>query len=264
MSDYLVTDTELTGIANAIRTKGETSGQLTFPAGFTSAVNAIPKHFWEGANMEFVQDLATINWTLDDTSYSSWTPSGTQTMIKDRTDAATFVADMTNYDYLIQWKVKIIPQYSNDAEKKGYEICDYATANSYMCRLPSNYTKLRTNSYNSSYSFNSVYRDLYVLYDINGNMNMTYAPGYGIYTGSSAVSFSSTASDNPTITIKTPTIYVRCSNSHFSTANATKINTTNTTINMVASLYRFQLGDSFMREMYKQLIDWYNEDNPQS
>lgn len=42
MADYLVTDTELTSIANAIRTKGGTSAQLTFPTDFVSAINAIP------------------------------------------------------------------------------------------------------------------------------------------------------------------------------------------------------------------------------
>lgn len=42
MADYLVTDTELTSIADAIRTKGGTSASLTFPTGFVSAVNDIP------------------------------------------------------------------------------------------------------------------------------------------------------------------------------------------------------------------------------
>lgn len=42
MSDYKVTDSELTGIANAIRTKGGTSSPLVFPNGFTSAIGAIP------------------------------------------------------------------------------------------------------------------------------------------------------------------------------------------------------------------------------
>ena len=41
MSDYLVTDTELTGIANAIRTKGGTSSELSFPSDFVSAIGAI-------------------------------------------------------------------------------------------------------------------------------------------------------------------------------------------------------------------------------
>lgn len=41
MSDYIVTDTELTSVANAIRTKGGTSGSLAFPSGFVSAINDI-------------------------------------------------------------------------------------------------------------------------------------------------------------------------------------------------------------------------------
>mgnify|MGYP006991641226 CR=1 FL=1 len=42
MADYLVTDTELVSIADAIRIKGGTSSPLTFPAGFVSAVSNIP------------------------------------------------------------------------------------------------------------------------------------------------------------------------------------------------------------------------------
>lgn len=40
-TDYLTTDTELTSIANAIRTKGGTSANLTYPAGFVDAIDAI-------------------------------------------------------------------------------------------------------------------------------------------------------------------------------------------------------------------------------
>lgn len=35
-------DSDLTSVANAIRTKGGTSADLAFPAGFVSAVTAIP------------------------------------------------------------------------------------------------------------------------------------------------------------------------------------------------------------------------------
>ena len=41
MADYIVKDTELTSVANAIRTAGGTSSLLTFPNGFTSAINNI-------------------------------------------------------------------------------------------------------------------------------------------------------------------------------------------------------------------------------
>ena len=41
MANYLATDTDLTAVANAIRTKGGTSAQLTFPHGFVDAIEAI-------------------------------------------------------------------------------------------------------------------------------------------------------------------------------------------------------------------------------
>ena len=41
MANYLTTDTDLTAVANAIRTKGGTSAQLAFPSGFVDAIQAI-------------------------------------------------------------------------------------------------------------------------------------------------------------------------------------------------------------------------------
>ena len=41
MSNYIVSDSDLTSIANAIRTKGGTSAQLPFPTGFVSAIGEI-------------------------------------------------------------------------------------------------------------------------------------------------------------------------------------------------------------------------------
>lgn len=42
MANYIASDTDLTAVANAIRTKGGTSAELEFPSGFVSAVQAIP------------------------------------------------------------------------------------------------------------------------------------------------------------------------------------------------------------------------------
>lgn len=42
MANYVTSDSSLTTIANAIRTKGGTSAQLAFPDGFAAAIAAIP------------------------------------------------------------------------------------------------------------------------------------------------------------------------------------------------------------------------------
>ena len=41
MAEYLTNDTDLGSVADAIRTKGGTSGSLTYPSGFVSAIQAI-------------------------------------------------------------------------------------------------------------------------------------------------------------------------------------------------------------------------------
>lgn len=42
MPNYVVQGSDLSSVADAIRTKGGTSAQLSFPAGFVSAIDAIP------------------------------------------------------------------------------------------------------------------------------------------------------------------------------------------------------------------------------
>lgn len=63
-------DADLTSIANAIRTKGGTSAQLAFPAGFVSAVEAIPtggdthevaRKILDGTITEYVDDTLTYS-----------------------------------------------------------------------------------------------------------------------------------------------------------------------------------------------------------
>lgn len=61
MADYLVTDTELTSIADAIRTKGGTSAALTFPAGFVSAVNDIPTGGGGSSTLYILADASYAN-----------------------------------------------------------------------------------------------------------------------------------------------------------------------------------------------------------
>lgn len=42
MSEYVVTDTDMISVANAIRSRGGTSSSLVFPNGFVGAIQSIP------------------------------------------------------------------------------------------------------------------------------------------------------------------------------------------------------------------------------
>lgn len=59
-------DADLTSVANAIRTKGGTSAQMAFPAGFVSAVQAIPTGITPTGTKQI-----TENGTYDVTQYAS-------------------------------------------------------------------------------------------------------------------------------------------------------------------------------------------------
>ena len=227
MSDYLVTGSELTGIADAIRSKGGTSAGLVFPDGFVSAVGALPVHFWEGDDMELVQDLGNIDWTFNDTNWSSWTPGTTQGTIKAREAYTTFQADMVNYDYLVQWMIKIELAYTASAEQKAMLLSCYGIDNSYMSRLPGSYTDLMNKNYNSAVAYNEVFRYLGKYYNTGGEVSRAYTSGYGVFPGSTTISANVASSNTPTITVNTPIIYARCHDTYFKTANANAVDAAN-------------------------------------
>ena len=69
MADYRATSAEFTAVADAIRTKGGTSAQLTWPNGFVSAVQAIPS----GGGGGSYESASLFRWYLTQTqSTTSW------------------------------------------------------------------------------------------------------------------------------------------------------------------------------------------------
>lgn len=90
MADYKVTDTELTSVANKIRTKGGTQAQLEWPTGYVSAIDAI------SGSATLVTKTITQNGTYDPADdnadgYSELTvnvPSGNTNILFDSADEA--------------------------------------------------------------------------------------------------------------------------------------------------------------------------------
>ena len=79
MTTYLTTDTDLTSIANAIRTKGGTSAPLTYPLGFVSAINNIEGGGGgdEDKPVKFIDYDGTLvaSYTLEETAALSALPA---------------------------------------------------------------------------------------------------------------------------------------------------------------------------------------------
>lgn len=66
MADYIATDTELTTVADAIRTKGGTSAALEWPSGYAQAIANIPSGITPTGTISI-----TSNGTHDVTNYAS-------------------------------------------------------------------------------------------------------------------------------------------------------------------------------------------------
>ena len=73
MADYLVTSTELTSVADAIRTKGGTTEQLAFPAGFISAVESIQSGGGGGAKEPYIEETYDSDGNLIDVNLVGYT-----------------------------------------------------------------------------------------------------------------------------------------------------------------------------------------------
>lgn len=86
MSDYRVKGTDLSSIADAIRTKGNTSAQLSFPDGFLSAIGNIPT----GGGSTLITKSITTNGTYNASSDSADGYSSVTVAVSNRLMVGTF------------------------------------------------------------------------------------------------------------------------------------------------------------------------------
>ena len=253
MADYLVTDAELASVANAIRAKGGTSASLSFPTEFVSAINAIPR----AKNLEFVQTLYDQEIALADTLYASWTPSTTAKKIVDTETAATFVADMSTYEYLLKWETSFEAVLNSGATKKAQVIWEGADQYQVLCKRPSSLANIQSENFNGNVCFTYFTVPFMRYYNTSGTATYTHSISYGIYPALTASTFSNSTSNTPTVTVKTPTINARCNNSYFATARANELDQANSKVKLIGKLYRFEKTGE-IRNMYNDFYSRFN------
>ena len=77
--EYLANKADLTAVANAIRSKGNTTSQLTFPSGFISAINNISAA--PTATLNVALAMANGNQVIDAEKYKTVTITKPDTMV---------------------------------------------------------------------------------------------------------------------------------------------------------------------------------------
>ena len=212
---------------------------------------------YRGLNFEYVQDLGTLNYTLSsDTSWNSWTPVTNQTSIKATTNLTTFSAAMADYDYIIRWWYVCDVALNSGATLARQLAKQVNILDNVIYRRPSDLSNIISGNYNVSVvqNYNVAICEYY---NSSGTLVANTNTSYGIYPSASSPSFSSTTSNTPTVTVKTPIIYARCSDTYMSTARAGEINSTNTTISLIAKLYRCTKGSSFIYRSYEDVVNYF-------
>lgn len=252
MADYLVTDSELTSIADAIRTKGGTSAALSFPTEFVSAIGDIGSNYtWFGANPVLLAENEVIR-TLNDTNYSSWTPSTTQHMLSFSTafNLLSFQGqpDYDLYDLALIIQLVVDIKYASGTEMK-------AAARAYLYNLlyfHGKYFSALTdfNSGNPSSTTYKSYNDYHLFYyNPSGTLGVA-SWGYGPAYTTTVPSLTS----GSMMTFKPPTLYARCNASYFSTTAAAAVDTANTIITFKAKAYQVD-KPNYSYQLQKMISD---------
>lgn len=224
-------NTDLTSVANAIRTKGGTLAQLAFPADFVTAINNISGG-GGGDSWESIIDFTkTIN-LKDDTTFDSITPSTSAQQIYAAVNGVkndqnvkieTSAVDFSTYSYV----------------GIGIQKIEYAWLSS-----PSSSGVPKKNLHITLIHPNLYIRDFYTMWNVSiagcfqRSDDSFQTRNQGIVLGGVAFGTNSTNTATPKFSLQIPKITVQANASNFPVADVQLIDSENTNITCIWKLYR--------------------------
>ena len=246
MANLVIDGTTYSGVNN-IRLKDTSNNYHTYT-----------EWYWMGAGAELLQTV--YNGTavaLEDTLFNGWTPSTTAKSIVSSATAGTFTADMTTYDYLVRWTFDFNNAFQSGATLQVTPIRQYVHLYQGIFRRPSNNSNLTSGTMNGNATATLYTAPICKYYNSSGSVAVGYTGSYGIYPSATAMTFSSSTAASPTVTVKTPAIYARCSTTYMATARAAEIDQANAKYTLKGEIFRMPCGGT-LRSMYNELVSGYN------
>lgn len=205
-------------------------------------------------NSSFYSD----SYLLGSTSYSSWTGSTTAKAIVASKAAGTFVASsMNTYEYLINWQMDVAVTLKSTATKKAIPIRETANVYQLVTRRPNSTANITNDNFNGNTAYTFFTAPYLQYWNTSGTSTYTWSNSYGFYGTVQTPTFSNSTADSPTVTIKTPIWYARCSASYFATGRVGDVDQTATTLKRTCKIYRVKKGTA-PREVYEGLVDLIN------
>lgn len=262
MAQKLVTDTHLSNIADAIRTKNGTSNKYT-PATMANAILAFPAatdYNWMGANVECLSSSFYHSVIYPPAStYSAWTASTTAKALVASKNMTSFIAsDMNHYAYMIRWIVDTNISYLSTATLSAFPIRAINLVDQQIIRRPSSLVNIQASAFNSAITINPLSLGWTQYYNTSGSLAYTWTATYGFYGTLVGPAIVNSTSTNITVTPRVPSLYTRCSSTMFATGRKADVDIENTFYTVHAELYRMD-ADCCERQRYGTLVDLINE-----
>ena len=269
MAQVLITDTKLDTLAEGIAVKSGATLPLTLDqmisevSGITTAGTA-DTWSWMGKNPEHLGQIYSGDFTLANTTFSTWTASTTSARMIASAVATTANVQMDQYDYYIRWQYDCHYAYTAGAPGTKQPIRTFAAQwQEAHCR-PYGTASFTTMDDLYNYALTAVSANTYLVYhNASGNVTWTTQASYGIVPLLTAQTFgkaSGTSSLSTTLTIKSPGVYIRCTPStsaYFNTTCPQYLDANNTTIKIRGDLYRVDKDTSDLKQMYAESVYLY-------
>lgn len=213
---------------------------------------------WMGEDAECIDNnVHSISKTLDDTPYASWTPSTTALVLVASENKTARAINTGDYDYYIRWRFTADIAYNAGATMKAAPIRQASEVCQAIIKRPSTLTNLQIPTFTGNGCVTFITAPIMDYYNSSGTHTLTYSASYGFYVSVVAATFSNSTSDTPNLTIKTPSISVKCNSSYFATARGAEVDQKNSVIKLKGELWRMKRGNA-VEAMYQNAVDLYN------
>ena len=214
-----------------------------------------------GTDVECIDDNAfSKTFCLADTDYGSWTASTTaQTILASETKNAAFQAtDLADNGYYIVWECGLDPVYVGTPAETALPKLARSIIVQEILKRPYTLADIASGTWGRNACVSLMTQNFMRYFGTTvGTETFTWTTSYGFYFAATAATFSSNTSASPNVTIKTPTLVTRCSNTYFSTTNANMIDADESAGFIRAKVFRTSRS-GFMRNIYRQVVNLVN------
>jgi hypothetical protein len=204
---------------------------------------------WYGTDAELI-DTTTQTVALKDTSFATWTPSTTSTMIY-TLPTNSISTNFSDYDYVCVGEFVFDPVYESGTTLQTITK-QIETRWEVRSIVPSNVASWDSETYNTQdNSCNFTYPRIFYI-NSSGTSQIYNGSSYGLYVG-----WGNGTSSGMNSFQKTPSVYARCYSNFFTTTVAAAVDQTNSKFKISFSVYRIPASKSVARSVTAITMDMY-------